>query len=89
VISEGVSTDPKKIETMERWPTPKNMKELRSFLGLTGYYRKFVANYGVIIKPRTQLLKKNSFNWNQEADEAFHKLKLTMCSALVLIMPDF
>jgi hypothetical protein len=59
----GLRVDPKKIEAMQDWPHPKNLKRLCGFLGLTGYYRKFVENYGKITAPFTALLKKNSFNW--------------------------
>jgi hypothetical protein len=63
VGKDGVRVDPKKIEAMEDWPHPKNLKRLHGFLGLIGYYRKFVKNYGKITTPLTALLKNNSFTW--------------------------
>jgi hypothetical protein len=57
--------DPKKIEAMQDWPCPKTLKSLCGFLGLMGYYWKFVQNYGKIAAPLTALLKKNAFTWTQ------------------------
>jgi hypothetical protein len=89
VGKDGVRVDPKKIEAMQDWPHPKTLKILHGFLGLTGYYRKFIKNYGKISAPLTTLLKKNSFTWTPAVAQAFQTLKTAMCTTLVLALPDF
>ncbi|KAL4153632.1 hypothetical protein QTP88_001465 [Uroleucon formosanum] len=91
VISEtGIRPDPKKIQAVLDFPEPKNVKQIKSFLGLSGYYRKFIENYSAIAKPITNLLKKDvAFNWSEECDRAFGKLKHALCTEPVLQYPDF
>jgi hypothetical protein len=85
----GVRVDPKKIEAIQDWPHPKILKSLRGFLGLTGYYCKFVKNYGKIVTPLTALLKNNYFTWTPTIVQAFQTLKMVMCTTPVLALPDF
>jgi hypothetical protein len=90
IDSRGVSSDPDKISKVETWPTPANCKEVRSFLGLAGYYRKIVKHFGIIARPLFDLLKKNStFFWTKDTDKAFQLLKKGLTEAPVLSLPDF
>jgi hypothetical protein len=89
VGKDGVKVDPKKIEAMQHWLHPKTLKILCGFWGLTGYYRKFVKNYGNIATPLTALLKKNSFTWTPTTSQAFQTLKMAMCTTPVLALPNF
>lgn len=86
----GVATDPAKIQAVTDWPVPKTLKQLRGFLGLTGYNRKFIQHYGLLAKPLTNLLKKGvSYNWTSVEQEAFDCLKHALTHAPVLKLPDF
>ena len=90
VISHlGVSADEKKVQAMLEWPTPRSVKELRGFLGLTGYYRRFVKDYGRLAKPLTEKIKKNNFSWGEDEEQAFQQLKAKMVDIPVLALPDF
>ncbi|XP_073017749.1 uncharacterized protein [Primulina eburnea] len=89
IMVQGVEVDPNRVESVIQWPHPKKIKRLRSFLGLTGYYRKFIKDYGKIARPLTEQLKKNNFGWNDKAQEPFEMLKQAVVTTLVLRMPDF
>jgi hypothetical protein len=91
VIShQGVATDPAKIDVVTSWPIPTNCKELRGFLGLAWYYRKFVRHLGILAKPLTTLLKKHIlFIWTSEHNQAFQALKSALSSVPVLALPNF
>lgn len=90
IISEdGVSTDPKKICAIKNRKAPRNVTEVREFLEMTGYYRRFIKGYGVICRPLHDMLKKDGFKWGAPQRKAFELLKERMCTSLVLALPDF
>jgi hypothetical protein len=75
VSHEGVMVDPNKINAMMDWTIPKTLKNLREFLGLIGYYCKFVRHYGRIATPLITLTKKDAFSWTPNATKYFEQLK--------------
>lgn len=90
ISGKGVTTDPSKIATIQTWPAPINVTEIRGFLGLAGYYCKFIRHYGQLCRPLTNLLKKGSiFRWTRTGDKAFLALKHALVNAPVLALPDF
>ncbi|CAL1678277.1 unnamed protein product [Lasius platythorax] len=87
---KGVKPDPNKIKSIMEFPTPRTPKNIKQFLGLADYYRRFIPNFSKIAKPLTDLLKKNStFNWQLKQIEAFNILKRSLCSSPILQYPDF
>jgi hypothetical protein len=90
ISAKGVATDPAKIAAVQGWPTPTNLKQLPGFLGLAGYYRKFIRQFGILCCPLTHLLKKQvQFPWTPEVQAAFEALKQALTQAPVLALPDF
>lgn len=89
ISSQGVAMDEEKIRAILDWPLPQTLRDLRGFLGLTGYYRRFIAGYASIAAPLTDQLRKDQFGWTEEATKAFNCLKEAMTKAPVLGLPDF
>jgi hypothetical protein len=89
LLEKGVATDPSKIETIKTWSVTKTITQLRGFLGLAGYYRMFVKDYGLICRPLHGLLKKDSFQWTSEHIVAFDLIKENMTTTHVFALPNF
>ena len=91
VISySGISADTKKVEAVNEFPVPKDVKQLRSFLGLASYYRQFILGFSKVANPLFALTKKDvSYVWSEECQKAFDKLKGCLTKAPVLVYPDF
>ncbi|CAH9114854.1 unnamed protein product [Cuscuta epithymum] len=89
ITQEGVSVDPSKIEAVVEWRAPTSVTEVRSFLGLAGYYRRFVKDFSKIARPLTNLTKKTTkFQWNEDCEAAFQELKKRLTTAPVLTLPS-
>lgn len=90
VTKDGITPDPKKVEAVKNFPIPRDITELRSFLGLCSYYRKFVEGFAKIATPLHSLLKKgNDYAWTPAADSAFNTLRNKLITAPILRFPDF
>jgi len=85
ISGDGIEVQPEKVESVRCWPIPKNLTEVRSFLGLASYYRRFISGFSIIAAPLYHLMRKNvQFHWNAEQQDAFEKLKTALTSAPVL-----
>ncbi|GJR45907.1 putative reverse transcriptase domain-containing protein [Tanacetum coccineum] len=89
VNRDGIHVDPSKVDLVKNWKTPESPIEIRSFIRLAGYYRRFIENFSKIAKPLTLLTQKNkTYVWEDKQDEAFQILKEKLCNAHVLALPD-
>ncbi|GJS38292.1 putative nucleotidyltransferase, ribonuclease H [Tanacetum coccineum] len=89
VNHDGIHVDPSKIEAVKSWKAPMTPSEVRSFLGLAGYYRCFIDNFSKIAKPLTSLTQKNQeYEWGEKQEEVFRTLKDNLCNAPILSLPD-
>lgn len=89
ISGEGIAVDPSKVKSITEWIAPISVGEIRSFLGLAGYYRRFIENFSKIAKPMTELLKKDTnFNWTEDCDTSFQELKEHLVTTPVLILPN-
>jgi hypothetical protein len=89
VSPEGIMVDPSKVKEVLDWKPPTSVSEVQSFLGLVGYYRRFILNFSKVAKPIIELLKKrNKYIWNDACDEAFKVLKKLLTTSPVLTQPD-
>jgi hypothetical protein len=89
ISAEGIAVDPRKIQEVLEWKSPKSVTQIRSFLGLAGYYHRFIPNFSKIAKPMTQLLEKEAkFKWSPQYEKTFLTLKKLLTTAPVLAQPD-
>ncbi|GJW89545.1 putative nucleotidyltransferase, ribonuclease H [Tanacetum coccineum] len=89
VLAEGITMDPAKVEAITKWPRPTSVTEVRSFLGLAGYYRRFVEGFSRLALPLTKLMRKGEkFVWNEEREKSFEELKQRLVSSPILTLPS-
>ncbi|GJP59963.1 hypothetical protein CLOP_g17017 [Closterium sp. NIES-67] len=89
VGNNGLKVDPKKVVAVQNWPVPQDVGQIRSFLGLANYFRRFLENYSTVVAPLTALTRKGSaWEWTRQCQEAFDKVKTKLTNAPVLVLPD-
>jgi hypothetical protein len=89
ISKDGVAMDAAKVQVVLDWPRPRSVRDVRRFLGLAGYYRRFIKDYGAIAEPLTRLLRKGAFQWTERATRAFDVLQQALTTAPILQLPDF
>jgi hypothetical protein len=87
--ANGIAVDPSEVKDIREWKPPTTVHQVRSFLGLAGYYRRFILDFSKIVKPITSLLKNDTkFNWSSRCNEDFEQLKVLLTTAPILTQPD-
>jgi len=89
ISKEGISVDPTKVAAVEEWPRPTNVSEVRNFLGMAGYYQRFVKDFSKIASPLIQLLRKDhKFEWMGDCETSFQELKQRLLTAPISTIPE-
>jgi hypothetical protein len=89
ISKEGISVDPRKVQDVLSWNAPTSVGDIQSFLGLAGYYRRFINGFSKISNPMTKLLEKDKkFDWSPACEASFQVLKKRLTTAMILVMPD-
>jgi len=89
ILAQGIAVDPAKVDAVVRWESPKSATEIRSFVGLAGYYRRFIEGFSKIVAPLTQLTRKDQpFVWTDKCEGSFQELKRRLTSTPILVIPD-
>ena len=89
ISGKGIAVDPAKVDAVLAWKSPTNVTEIRSFLGLAGYYRRFIEGFSQKAAPMTKLLRKGvPFDWNDKCEQSFQELKKRLTTAPVLALPE-
>jgi hypothetical protein len=89
ISADGVTMDAAKVQAVLDWLCPQSVHTMQGFLGLAGYYRCFIKDYGMLTEPLTQLLHKTGFRWSEEANTAFRALQWALMMDSILQLPDF
>ena len=90
ISGKGIAVNPERVKAVLDWTPPETVKQVRSFLGLASYCRRFVENFSKVSKPLTELLKKDKkFEWSPQCEYSFQELKRRLTSAPILVSPDF